>query len=125
MQLDHGKILKCLMCWDKLLNPILCKCFIPQIVLLLTSRALIELLNYRYQQSNRDERFSQYDQDNNFQGYNASVQAVVTAAVASSAITQVPPVWNQSRFCLFVSKDVLWISLDRKLKSSYAKGIRF
>ncbi|CAG9538298.1 unnamed protein product [Cercopithifilaria johnstoni] len=49
-----------------------------------------------YQQSNRDERFSQYDQDNNFQGYNASVQAVVTATVASSAITQVPPIYQQT-----------------------------
>uniref|UniRef100_A0A915PPT6 RRM domain-containing protein n=1 Tax=Setaria digitata TaxID=48799 RepID=A0A915PPT6_9BILA len=42
-----------------------------------------------YQQSNREERFNQYEQDNNFQGYNASVQAVVTATVASSAITQI------------------------------------
>ncbi|KAL3998453.1 RNA recognition motif family protein [Acanthocheilonema viteae] len=49
-----------------------------------------------YQQSNRDERFGQYDQDNNFQGYNASVQAVVTATVASSAITQVPPIYQQT-----------------------------
>uniref|UniRef100_A0A0R3RU57 Bm7255 n=1 Tax=Elaeophora elaphi TaxID=1147741 RepID=A0A0R3RU57_9BILA len=42
-----------------------------------------------YQQSNREERFGQYEQENNFQGYNASVQAVVTAPVASSAITQI------------------------------------
>ncbi|KAK6106283.1 RNA recognition motif family protein [Brugia pahangi] len=49
-----------------------------------------------YQQSNREERFGQYEQDNNFQGYNASVQAVVTATVASSAITQVPPIYQQT-----------------------------
>ncbi|KAM3720432.1 RNA-binding protein [Dirofilaria immitis] len=49
-----------------------------------------------YQQSNREERFNQYEQENNFQGYNASVQAVVTATVASSAITQVTPIYQQS-----------------------------
>ncbi|VDK76738.1 unnamed protein product, partial [Onchocerca ochengi] len=38
----------------------------------------------------------EYDQDNNFQGYNASVQTVVTATGASSAITQVPPIYQQT-----------------------------
>ncbi|MCP9257865.1 Swan [Dirofilaria immitis] len=65
---------KCSMYWDKVLSQVLCK----------------------YQQSNREERFNQYEQENNFQGYNASVQAVVTATVASSAITQVTPIYQQS-----------------------------
>lgn len=52
----------------------------------------------RYQQSNREERFGQYEQDNNFQGYNASVQAVVTAPAASSSISQVAPVYKLFNF---------------------------
>ncbi|VDN04764.1 unnamed protein product [Thelazia callipaeda] len=48
-----------------------------------------------YQQSNREERFGQYEQEGGFQGYNASVQGTVASTV-SSAIAQVQPIYQQT-----------------------------